>query len=77
MLLSLGAEEEQRHGAGAGVRADDGIDIVDQHIFDVQTLAALIRDVFRVLDAVAVGDIDGLIFRRKRRLFHVIDQRIQ
>lgn len=32
---ALLAEEEQCDGAGAGVRADDGVDVVDEHVLDV------------------------------------------
>ena len=34
LILSMLPQEEERHGAGAGVRADDSAHIADDHLLD-------------------------------------------
>ena len=55
-FLSFCAEEEDGDHAGAGMRADDGADVVDNDILDRRALADVVGDEFRVVVAVAVAD---------------------
>ena len=59
---ALATEEEQRECAGAGMRADDGADIVDDDVLYLEFIADHACEVFGVLLRVAMGDEDDLLF---------------
>ena len=60
---ALSAQIKQGQGAGAGVGADDRADIVDDDVLDRGQGADLFGRVFRILDAVAVANENGLLRR--------------
>ena len=74
-LIAVRCQEEQRHGARAGMRSDDGVDVVDADVFDAETFADLLLEPFRIIDAIAMGDEDRLLGDRRRAgALHVVEQ---
>ena len=70
---TLCGEEEQRDGAGAGVRADDRADDLNDDLLRMQTLLHQLCKELRIFLAVAVADKDGLLLRTDRGLFHAVN----
>ena len=54
--LPVIAQEKDRHGAGAGVGADDCAGVVDQHFLDAVLGFQNVLHVLGILDAVAVAE---------------------
>ena len=71
LYSAVGAQEKERQGTGAGVRADDGSYIIDLNLRHMVLLPQKPGQIFRVLAAVAMADEHGLLFRLDGRLPHL------
>ena len=68
VCLPVRADKEDGDHARAGVGTDDGADVVDNNILDRGQGADLFGRVFRILDAVAVANENGLLRRVDSRV---------
>ena len=71
------SDKEDGNDARAGMRADDGADIVDDDVLDRGQGTDLLGGVFRVLDAVAVADEDGLAGRIDGRVGQLLRESLE
>ena len=71
------ADKEQCNCARAGMRTDDRTDVVDDLGFDAVFLFDFCRNVFCVVEAVAMGDKDVRIIEALDLCFHFCDESVE
>ena len=73
-VLTVLSLEKERDRSSAGVRADDAADLSDDDLARAETRLNKGNKVIDVLHAIAVADIDGIVFAQRLQLRHFIDK---
>ena len=75
--LSLIAQEEEGHGAGAGVGADDRTYIANNYILNTVLFLQLACHILSVFDAIAMGDKANIVSAGDTGLSNLLTQSVQ